>query len=193
MGYSKKVLPEAARLSKLYESWDMGRPRIHFRVLAAGFQESSVKICMVAVTGRRSIGGEAGKLLDSYVQRAGKLNATESRCFGKESQLLEYCEAAGRTRPVLVLADSRGGQVSSEEFAAMMGRVRDAGSQLLVLAIGPADGWSAAARGRADSMIAFGRITLPHELAAGRVGGAGVPGADDPGRASLPLGALGAG
>jgi len=36
----------------------------------------------------------------------------------------------------------------------------------LVLAIGPADGWSPAARARADLLLSFGRITLPHELAA---------------------------
>ena len=36
---------------------------------------------------------------------------------------------------------------------------------MLVLGIGPADGWSAALK-RADLSLAFGRITLPHELAA---------------------------
>jgi 23S rRNA (pseudouridine1915-N3)-methyltransferase len=38
--------------------------------------------------------------------------------------------------------------------------------QLLVVGVGPADGWSRAALGRADRTVAFGRITLPHELAA---------------------------
>ena len=63
------------------------------------------------------------------------------------------------------LRDSRGEQLSSEDFAARIGRLRDSGAQLAVFAIGPADGWSAAARTRAALTVAFGRITLPHELA----------------------------
>jgi len=56
--------------------------------------------------------------------------------------------------------------LSSDEFAGELGRLRDTGTQMLVLGIGPADGWSAAALKRADLSLAFGRITLPHELAA---------------------------
>ncbi len=69
-----------------------------------------------------------------------------------------------RTAPVLVLLDSRGSLLSSEEFAAYLGRLRDTGSQTVVLAIGPADGWSTQARSRADLLLSFGPITLPHEL-----------------------------
>lgn len=54
---------------------------------------------------------------------------------------------------------------SSEEFAQQLGRLRDGGTQRLVLAIGPADGWSAAARQRANLVFSLGRITLPHQLA----------------------------
>ncbi len=46
-----------------------------------------------------------------------------------------------------------------------MGRLRDNGTQTLVLAIGPADGWSDGARARASLLLSFGAITLPHELA----------------------------
>jgi 23S rRNA (pseudouridine1915-N3)-methyltransferase len=56
--------------------------------------------------------------------------------------------------------------LTSDEFAAELGRGQAAGTQLAVIAIGPADGWSPAARKRADLALSFGRITLPHELAA---------------------------
>jgi 23S rRNA (pseudouridine1915-N3)-methyltransferase len=39
------------------------------------------------------------------------------------------------------------------------------GTQELVLAIGPADGWSATARSRAQTTLSLGKMTLPHELA----------------------------
>jgi 23S rRNA (pseudouridine1915-N3)-methyltransferase len=61
--------------------------------------------------------------------------------------------------------DSRGQQFTSEEFAARFGQVRDGGSQRVVLAVGPADGWSAAALQRAGLLFSLGRITLPHQLA----------------------------
>lgn len=36
---------------------------------------------------------------------------------------------------------------------------------MTVLAIGPADGWSPEARVRADLVVSFGPMTLPHSLA----------------------------
>jgi 23S rRNA (pseudouridine1915-N3)-methyltransferase len=39
------------------------------------------------------------------------------------------------------------------------------GSQELIFAIGPADGWTAAALEKAQQTLSLGRITLPHELA----------------------------
>jgi 23S rRNA (pseudouridine1915-N3)-methyltransferase len=67
---------------------------------------------------------------------------------------------------MLLLADSRGEPLTSEQLADTLGRAQDEGTQSLVLAIGPADGWSSAALTRSARRIAFGRITLPHELAA---------------------------
>lgn len=89
------------------------------------------------------------------------------RIFASEPKLLDFLSsAATRTRPALFLADSQGQQLSSEELALKVGSLIDAGIQQFVFAIGPADGWSPEALSRADRTIAFGRITLPHELAA---------------------------
>ena len=46
--------------------------------------------------------------------------------------------------------DVLNGTFQQSEFAADLTRRIDSGAQLFVLAIGPADGWSAAARSRAD-------------------------------------------
>jgi 23S rRNA (pseudouridine1915-N3)-methyltransferase len=64
------------------------------------------------------------------------------------------------------MMDSQGLQISSREFANVLGSLQDNGAQQLVLAIGPADGWSPIALAKADKVVALGRITLPHELAA---------------------------
>jgi 23S rRNA (pseudouridine1915-N3)-methyltransferase len=127
-----------------------------------------MKIILAVVSVKRSgPGGAFAAALQDYLERAGRYAGCSARVFAREAVLLEFVEAsAGRMRPLLVLADSRGEQVSSEELAAMVGRAQDEGFQMLVLGIGPADGWSAAAVGAAARTIAFGRITLPHELAA---------------------------
>lgn len=70
-----------------------------------------------------------------------------------------------RTAPMVVLLDERGRQMSSESFAQWLGRERDHGRQLLIFAIGPADGWSADARHRAAEQISLGPMTFAHELA----------------------------
>ena len=64
-----------------------------------------------------------------------------------------------------VLLDERGRQLSSEEFAAILGRWRDDGVREARFLIGAADGHGQAARDQADLLIAFGAMTWPHMLA----------------------------
>jgi 23S rRNA (pseudouridine1915-N3)-methyltransferase len=71
----------------------------------------------------------------------------------------------GRTAAVFVLLDSRARQMTSEAFAAWLGARRDQGAQHIVFAIGPADGWSQAARDRAQLLLSLGPMTLAHPLA----------------------------
>lgn len=107
------------------------------------------------------------KLVADYLGRTGRLMNAALKPFASEDKLLAYLsEQTRRTRPWLVLADSRGRQVTSEEFAGEFRKALDTGVQQIVCAIGPPDGWSAAARERANLTVSFGRITMPHELAA---------------------------
>lgn len=61
-----------------------------------------------------------------------------------------------------VLLDERGKQLSSEEFAALLGRWRDEGVREARFLIGAADGHGDAARNRADLLLGFGPMTWPH-------------------------------
>ena len=72
-------------------------------------------------------------------------------------------EAPPQSRTVLL--DERGKQLSSEEFAAVLGRWRDEGVREARFMIGAADGHDDAARGAADLLLAFGAMTWPHLLA----------------------------
>jgi 23S rRNA (pseudouridine1915-N3)-methyltransferase len=126
-----------------------------------------MKILLSTISPRRSgPSGPAADLLELYLSRATRFIPCAQRNFLSEADLLIYANEVTRTRPALLLTDSQGQQLTSVEIAAVIGSLQDKGIQHLVLAVGPADGWSSAALSRADKTIAFGRITLPHELAA---------------------------
>src|SRR5580658_2592582 len=121
----------------------------------------------IAIVDKKNPTGPSSKLIEDYIARASRYLPCELQLAATEAKLLDaIARAAGRTQPVLILADSSGALLTSTEFAGELTRRIDSGAQLLVLAIGPADGWSTAARARADLLLSFGRITLPHELAA---------------------------
>lgn len=71
--------------------------------------------------------------------------------------------ATGQTR--IILLDERGKNLSSEEFAAILGRWRDEGVRETRFLIGPADGHDESLRREADLLIAFGKATWPHLMA----------------------------
>ena len=61
-----------------------------------------------------------------------------------------------------VLLDERGRLMSSEDFAALLGRWRDDGMREARFLIGAADGHGDEARDGADLLLGFGAMTWPH-------------------------------
>lgn len=105
-------------------------------------------------------------LTEEYLQRISHFVSSESHEMTSESALLELASStAARTAPVLILLDARGRQFTSEEFAGLLRDQQDRGTQNLFFAVGPADGFSDKARGAADLILSFGKMTLAHELA----------------------------
>lgn len=105
-------------------------------------------------------------LIHTYMERCSAFAHPRIEAFRSEQAFLDWLEKQnGRTQAVAVLLDSRGKQMSSEGFAAWLGSRRDDGAQQVVFAIGPADGWSEAARKRGQLLLSFGPMTLAHPLA----------------------------
>lgn len=101
-----------------------------------------------------------------YLERCSAFAKCQVQAFRSEEDLFEWMgRRQGRTQPVAVLLDSRGRSMSSEAFAAWLGGRRDDGAQHLVFAIGPASGWSEAARPLAGLLLSLGPMTLAHALA----------------------------
>ncbi len=106
------------------------------------------------------------QLTNRYLERSAPFARCGSEAFRNEKSLLDWIhKLQGRTTPVVIFLDSRGRQMSSEAFAAWLGKRRDDGAQHLVFAIGPADGWSPLARERAQLLFSLGPMTLAHSLA----------------------------
>jgi len=125
----------------------------------------------LAHIGPRAINGPRSKdcfakLTELYLERCAPFARCGSEAFRNEQALLEWIEKLqGRTTPVAILLDSRGRNLTSEAFAAWLGKRRDDGAQHLVFAIGPADGWSPIARERAQLLLSLGPMTMAHSLA----------------------------
>jgi 23S rRNA (pseudouridine1915-N3)-methyltransferase len=129
-----------------------------------------MKITLAAILPRRPkpAPNPAEALFAGYAQRIARYLPSDLfiERFPTEAAMLNWLDQqAARSTSHLILLESRGKQLSSENLAALVGRHRDSATQSLVFAIGPADGWSDAARARANLLLSFGPITLPHELA----------------------------
>jgi 23S rRNA (pseudouridine1915-N3)-methyltransferase len=79
-----------------------------------------------------------------------------------ESRLLDEAIPAGAT---IVVLDQRGKSLSSEDFAARLGRWRNDGIADLAFVIGGADGLDPAWLQRAALVLSLGAMTWPHMLA----------------------------
>jgi 23S rRNA (pseudouridine1915-N3)-methyltransferase len=83
---------------------------------------------------------------------------TASQRQNEESKLLA-------TKAFTLVLDERGKAHSSEDFAKILQRHLDQGTQDLAFLIGGPDGHAAATRRNAGQLLSFGPMTWPHRLA----------------------------
>jgi 23S rRNA (pseudouridine1915-N3)-methyltransferase len=101
-------------------------------------------------------------LTAEYLKRIARYLPCDFAELRSEAALLEM---AKKQRCSLVLLDSGGKELTSEQFADFLRKQQDGGAQRLLFAVGPADGFSDAARQTAAFRISLGKMTLAHELA----------------------------
>jgi len=105
-------------------------------------------------------------LTGEYLKRLKYFAEVEGVVLTNEAQLLKLRQRSG-TRPAhsLVLLDSRGKQLSSEELAQFLDNHQNRSPHPLLFAVGPADGFSEEARKSASSILSMGKMTMAHEIA----------------------------
>ena len=106
-------------------------------------------------------------LAEEYLKRLTHYAEVEGKEFKDESAWLAWRDrgARSKTKTTLVLLDSGGKQLSSEELAKFLGDHRDRHPGPLLFAVGPASGFSEPTRQAATLRLSLGRMTLAHELA----------------------------
>jgi 23S rRNA (pseudouridine1915-N3)-methyltransferase len=135
-----------------------------------------VRLAVLAV-GRLKSGPER-ELVERYRQRAEGLGRSlgfsgpdlvewaESRARREEERRREEADQllsrAGSF--TLVALDERGRSISSEAFAQRVAAWRDAGRPGLACVIGGPDGLDQRVRDRAELVLSFGALTIPHQI-----------------------------
>jgi 23S rRNA (pseudouridine1915-N3)-methyltransferase len=138
----------------------------------------AVRLWIFAIGSAR--GSSEGLLCDDYRNRAVRqgrnigitaLNIEElpvSRARDAKSRMADEAERLAARLPDgahIVLLDARGKGMTSEDFAEMLGALRDAGTRDLAFVIGGPDGLLPLPGKKAGRSLAFGPQTWPHLLA----------------------------
>ena len=131
-----------------------------------------MRISLVAVS--RMKAGPAQDLYELYAQRLRwriTLKEVEEKRSLPPEALKEQEGAlilAALPRGARVVALDEGGkEMTSRDFAGLLGRWQDEAVQDLAFVIGGADGLSKEVRGAADLILSLGRLTWPHMLVRG--------------------------
>ncbi len=101
-------------------------------------------------------------LTNDYLKRLSHYADTSGLALKDEAAILSLAKT--RERHQLILLDSRGKQLSSEQLAQFLDR-EQLNAIPLLFAIGGSDGFTEEARHQAHFTLSLGKMTLPHELA----------------------------
>jgi 23S rRNA (pseudouridine1915-N3)-methyltransferase len=112
-------------------------------------------------------------LVDEYLKRISRYVPVEGISLRDDAALLALCgrapqaasRKADRPKSTLILLDSRGKELTSEQFSRFLGEYQDRNPLPLVFAVGGPDGFSDETRSAAQQILSLGKMTLAHELA----------------------------
>lgn len=136
-----------------------------------------MKLSICWIGSRSSAGGKSksrardnnsgiAAIAQDYLARISHYAGVDAQEVAGETALLgQLRKLSARTAPFLILLDSRGKQLSSEELAKFLDSHQNRGTQHLVFAVGGADGFSEGLRKQASLVLSLSRMTLQHDLA----------------------------
>ena len=110
--------------------------------------------------------------VNEYVKRCSRFgdvrvtelsDAPQGKTAAEQSRI-ESVQLLDKAKGYIIAMDGRGEQITSEELASRISARGLDGTKEISFLIGGSHGHTDELRARADKLISFGRITLPHQL-----------------------------
>ena len=110
--------------------------------------------------------------VNEYVKRCSRFgdvrvtelpDAPQGKTAAEQSRI-ESVQLLDKAKGYVIAMDGRGEQITSEELASLISARGLDGTKEISFLIGGSHGHTDELRARADKLISFGRITLPHQL-----------------------------
>lgn len=110
--------------------------------------------------------------VNEYVKRCSRFgdvrvtelsDAPQGKTAAEQSRI-ESVQLLDKAKGYIIAIDGRGEQITSEELASLISARGLDGTKEISFLIGGSHGHTDELRARADKLISFGRITLPHQL-----------------------------
>jgi 23S rRNA (pseudouridine1915-N3)-methyltransferase len=86
------------------------------------------------------------------------------RCEERQAEEAKFFSQCFDEKTFVIAFDERGKHLTSPDFSNLIAKERDNGRADLAIFIGGPDGFDASIRSRANLVLSFGAMTIPHQL-----------------------------
>lgn len=119
---------------------------------------------VVAAIGKCKKNSPEKMLIDEYIKRSGWDVMIKEADNSSQEEEAKYLQAAIPQGAKVIVLDERGLNIGSRELAEKIENWQINGCSEICFLIGGADGHLQSTRDRADLVLSFGKLTLPHIL-----------------------------
>ena len=119
---------------------------------------------MVAAIGKCKKNSPEKMLIDEYIKRSGWDIVIKEADNSNQEEEAKFLQTAIPQGAKVIVLDERGVNIKSIELAAKIENWQVNGCSEICFLIGGADGHLQATRDKADLVLSFGKLTLPHML-----------------------------
>ncbi len=122
-----------------------------------------MKVCIVAI-GKSKQGSPEQELFDMYKKRSTWAVEVREKNNATQQEEAEFLQKSVPNGAKVVVLDEKGENLSSLELARKIEAWQSEGCSEICFLIGGADGHLPQTRQKADLLLSFGRLTMPHML-----------------------------
>ena len=122
-----------------------------------------MKATIIAI-GKCKKGSPEAEIIAEYIKRSGWEMAVKEKDNSTQEDEAKFLQSAIPHGAKVVVLDERGVNISSIDLAAKVESWLNAGCSEICFLIGGADGHLQSTRDKADLILSFGKLTLPHML-----------------------------